>query len=322
MFYKHWKKLSLALTSFFWVSCDNNSTAVEPPSNGEPPHYSSSSETPESSAAESSSSESNSSSSFEQVMPAYGVVAACYEDENEAQLNFGTGKKKLYCDDGVTCTETQRISSGREYPCTTIDEGDFKEVVVCPDYGVVTITEKIYDCNGIKFNEAEFHSRYFNAGIKPSSSSSTEQSSSSQVSCTLPEGYFCKNRTEKYTERQAISDATSKVRREGFKKIDEIIREQFKDKDVPECLQDMNDTLEREFAPVYGAMMCTTPSRFRCSDGTTYTTPEYLEQLAFDAEQEKKKPQYEEKYAEVYKEETEKFDKEINDCLNSEKTEE
>ena len=44
MFYKHWKKVSLAITGFFWASCDSGTT-TEPPLYGAPPQYSSSSET-------------------------------------------------------------------------------------------------------------------------------------------------------------------------------------------------------------------------------------------------------------------------------------
>lgn len=29
MFYKHWKKIALALTGFFWASCDNTSSSAE-----------------------------------------------------------------------------------------------------------------------------------------------------------------------------------------------------------------------------------------------------------------------------------------------------
>ena len=29
MFYKHWKKIALALTGFFWVSCDDSVSSEE-----------------------------------------------------------------------------------------------------------------------------------------------------------------------------------------------------------------------------------------------------------------------------------------------------
>ena len=78
----------------------------------------------------------------------------------------------------------------------------------------------------------------------------------------------------------------------------------------------MLNALERNFAAAYGAPYSKSyPAEEICSDGTTRPTKEYLEQQAFDEEQAKKKPQYDEKYNEVYKEETEKFNKKINDCL-------
>ena len=87
MFYKHWKKIALTLTAFFWASCDNSPN--EAPMYGAPPcdsnhcmeapessdangTQSSSSETTASSSSEAAKPES-SSSVFEQIMPAYGV---------------------------------------------------------------------------------------------------------------------------------------------------------------------------------------------------------------------------------------------------------
>ena len=79
----------------------------------------------------------------------------------------------------------------------------------------------------------------------------------------------------------------------------------------------MQEDLERNFVAVYGAPYANRlPAEETCSDGTTRPTKEYLEQQKFDEEQAKKKPQYDEKYNEVYKEETEKFNKKIDDCLN------
>ena len=335
MFYKHWKKMALALTAFFWNSCDNAPTAID--SNGPNPS-SSSTDTQSSSSSEaripsssplygvmssivqSSSSNVESSSSFEQIMPAYGVYnqVACYEDGKGVKTNDEVNITKLICDDGVICKETEVIKGTQSEPCS---EG-FGGVTICPDYGIVVVSEKTYDCNGIKFNEAEFISRYKKAKIiMPTSSSSMEQSSSSAAQSSssynicLPEAYFCESRAEKYTESQAKSSATEQAKWDGYKKIGEIIREQFKDKDVPKCLQDMNDSLDKGFVALYGVMGCTTPSRYRCTDGTTYFSEKYLEQQEFDKEQEKKRPQYEEKYNEVYKEEAEKLDKKINDCL-------
>ena len=338
MFYKHWKKIALALTAFFWNSCDNAPTSVD--SNGAN-FTSSSTDSQSSSSTDNNQSSSSvvapasssvplygvmssiaeSSSSFVQPAPAYGVVAVpCYEDGKGVKTNGEVNETKLICDDGVNCKEHEVLKTGEPLPCTPIDDGDLKGAVACPEYGIVFISEKTYDCDGVKYNEAEFRTRYDRKyTTKPASSSSTEQSSSSQVTCSLdPTSFFYYNRSEKYTERQAISNATDRAKWEGSGKIGEIIREQFKDKDVPQCLDNMLDSLESGFVALYGAPGTSMPKELKCSDGTTKPTKEYLEQQAFDEEQKKKLPQYEEKYNAVFKEETEKLDKKINDCLNSE----
>ena len=92
MFYKHWKKISLAITGFFWASCDSGTT-TEPPLYGAPPQYSSSSEIQNSS----SSSEDKISSSSEPLpMPAYGVPQMDCEvtSENDSTVT---------CENGYTC---------------------------------------------------------------------------------------------------------------------------------------------------------------------------------------------------------------------------
>ncbi|SIN93956.1 hypothetical protein [Fibrobacter sp. UWB11] len=341
MFYKHWKKIALALTSFFWNSCDNAPTSVDSSganlsSSSTDSQSSSSTDNNQSSSsvvapASSSvplygvmSSIAESSSSFEQIMPAYGVYSrvTCYEDGKGVKTNGEVNVTKLICDDGVNCKEHEVLKAGEPLPCTPIDDGDLKGAVACPDYGIVYVSEKTYDCDGVKYNEAEFRTRYDRKyTTKPASSSSTEQSSSSQVTCSLdPTSFFYYNRSEKYTERQAISNATDRAKWEGSGKIGEIIREQFKDKDVPKCLEDIQESLEESFVALYGAPGNPIPRQYKCSDGTTYPTESYLEQQKFDEEQAKKKPQYDEKYNEVYKEETEKLDKEIEDCLNSEQS--
>lgn len=142
MFYKHWKKISLALTGFFWASCDSGTT-TEPPLYGAPPQYSSSSETLNSS----SSSEDNISSSSEPLpMPAYGVPQMYCEVTSE---NGST----VTCENGSTCiakTDTIHISAPE---CSEN---------MCPLYGVgATIYEKKYECNdGFTYDEIHFKKIY------------------------------------------------------------------------------------------------------------------------------------------------------------------
>lgn len=147
MFYKHWKKISLAITGFFWASCDNSSTTVEPPLYGVPPQYSSSSETQSSS----SSSEDNISSSSEPLpMPAYGVPQMYCEVTSE---NGST----VTCENGYTCiakTDTIHVSAPA---CET-----FNGTTICPDYGVdADVFIKKYECNdGFTYDDTEFKKIY------------------------------------------------------------------------------------------------------------------------------------------------------------------
>ena len=76
MFYKHWKKIVLALTGIFWASCGGDSNSTEPSGDCascvygvEVPHESSSS------LVETSSSFAESSSSYEVPVPTYGCGA-------------------------------------------------------------------------------------------------------------------------------------------------------------------------------------------------------------------------------------------------------
>lgn len=184
MFYKHWKKIALALAGFFWASCDSDTTSA----NGSEDPSSSSVATPESSSSvatgnetKSSSSEATeaSSSSFEQIMPAYGVPddpilnssSSSGDTLVEAQPLYGVvldkyvctqikGESTMTCDDGVTCKQVTEERWAREFPCSehTNDEGVL--ISACPDYGVVQISENTYECDGKVYSEAEFHARY------------------------------------------------------------------------------------------------------------------------------------------------------------------
>ena len=188
MFYKHWKKLALALTGFFWASCDDSTSAevclYGPDTNGlssssgTEGHLSSSATETSSSSEEqkpvsssedfgkvvplygieyekivSSSSTEKSSSSFTEVMPAYGVPdkITCVQKQ---------GEKTMICDDGVTCKQVTEERWAPEFPCSEHinDEGEL--ISACPEYGVVQISENTYECDGVKYNEAEFYARY------------------------------------------------------------------------------------------------------------------------------------------------------------------
>ena len=78
MLYKHWKKIALALTGFFWASCDNTSSADD----NSTPESSSSVDKPKSSSATAGDA---SSSSVEQ--PNSSATAANPESSSEASAN-------------------------------------------------------------------------------------------------------------------------------------------------------------------------------------------------------------------------------------------
>lgn len=189
MLYKHWKKILLALTGFFWASCENDpssasedspsSSSIEKPSSSSATggqesssateeEGSSSENTPNvtssSSKARSSSSEMiapkygvTMSSSSEMIAAKYGVIAPSSSSESIAP-KYGVmytcerKGKKITCEDGLNCTE--EVTETAQTPECTGDQ-------VCAKYGVVYIKETTYKCDdGKVYNYAEFQSKY------------------------------------------------------------------------------------------------------------------------------------------------------------------
>ena len=174
MFYKHWKKIALALTGFFWASCDDSASSAVC-LYGPDPNYSSATENPVSSssvnqapvssssvaagnetnsssseATEESSSSSeavkpeSSSSEIEMQMPLYGVIM------DTSLCTQVKGDPTITCNDGTVCTQKTEERWGG-LPCSND---------ICPDYGVVQISENTYECDGKVYSEAEFRARY------------------------------------------------------------------------------------------------------------------------------------------------------------------
>ena len=323
MFYKHWKKISLALTAFFWASCNNAPTSVD--NNGVSQLSSSTGDNSSSSTVESSSSLAESSSEFE-PKPVYGVVAIpCYEDGKGVKTNGEIAQTKLYCDDGVICKETE-ILKNYEPSHIPDDNGDLTGTVVSPDYGVIVVSEKTYNCDGVTYNEAEFHSRYYKQGPKPKSSSSTEQSSSSaDVTCT-PGDSTVSYYSPSYSADIAKMNAEERAKRDAAKIVDSLIdsrqkSEQLKDTvgtspwdKAPQCLKDLAEELSN-FVALYGAPV-TFPKDEVCSDGTTRATKEYLEYLKMKEEWEKNKPALDEECQKIYEDKLAAIQQRINKCLN------
>lgn len=150
LFYRQWKKIFLALTGFFWVSCDSDATSA----NGEGQTVGGSSgsgkiTSSDSKGTDRSSSsavkENSSSSELGQSVALYGVpseVVNCY-------LNLGDST--VVCEDRTTCKQLTTESWESEYSC--VDD-------ICPEYGVVLVSENTYQCDGKTYNEAEFKVKY------------------------------------------------------------------------------------------------------------------------------------------------------------------
>ena len=174
MFYKHWKKIALALTGYFWAGCDDSASSAVC-LYGPDPNYSSATENPVSSssvnqapvssssvaagnetnsssseATEESSSSSeavkpeSSSSEIEMQMPLYGVIM------DTSLCTQVKGDPTITCNDGTVCTQKTEERWGG-LPCSSD---------ICPDYGVVQISENTYECDGKVYSEAEFRARY------------------------------------------------------------------------------------------------------------------------------------------------------------------
>ncbi|MBQ3716192.1 MAG: hypothetical protein II892_11560 [Fibrobacter sp.] len=193
MFYKHWKKIALALTGIFWASCGGDSNSTEPSGDCasceygvEVPHESSSSLAESSSSfvesssssieelssssrieAYSSSSEALSYSSFSAV---YAPQTPCNLTDTAATCDFDslfssksseyTNKIyaiscKQYKCDSKTCTEaTAQVDSEHNPPSECNENG-------CVDYSLLSSTQKKYTCSDGKiYDQIEFNTRY------------------------------------------------------------------------------------------------------------------------------------------------------------------
>jgi len=182
MFYRHWKKLALALTGFFWASCETSTSSEEVALYGCPAEFcppdepgSSSSNTDSSGSVEQNSSDSD----FGKIMPLYGVEARDFSSSSHSESSSSSdigmsmplygvsnriactqkqGESAITCDDGATCQQVTQESWGG-LPCDTkVTEDGLEEI--CPDYGIVQISENTYECDGKTYNEAEFRARY------------------------------------------------------------------------------------------------------------------------------------------------------------------
>ncbi len=137
MFYKHWKKIALALTALFWTGCEDSASSAVC-LYGPDPNYSSATENPVSSSSEttktSSSSEffnppvygdepvfgeSSSSSVFEKIMPAYGVEVdfTCVPMDSSVSYfaeDYSADTQKMWKEEAAKHDAVAKIDSVKE----------------------------------------------------------------------------------------------------------------------------------------------------------------------------------------------------------------
>lgn len=311
MFYKHWKKIALSLTAFFWSACEDSVSEAEclygPPeyyglSSPKEPQPESSSEATgneTSSSSEATKPESSSSSGF-QFMPLYGVssdLVTCLQKDDST----------FRCVDGVTCTKSTRDTTIVPSCHETEYKGDI--ISICPDYGIMQIHENTYECDGKVYNEAEFKSRYKTMTVvNPPEEGS---SSSGDVTCTptdssvsyFPNDYSADN-AKFWKEEAAKHDAVAKI-----DSVKETLAE------TPVCLEHLRMELDR-FVALYGAPTIINNAVESCSDGTTRPSEEYAKFLKMKEEWEANKPALDEELKKVYEDKMKEIQERINKCLS------
>ena len=166
-----------------------------------------------------------------------------------------------------------------------------------------------------------------------SSSSETVESSSSNIAESSSSGKIdfekCPPSEEKecfsqiiYTQEAAVSDANRLAEHDARYQIEEFVQGKYnldtyrlEEANVPQCLKDMIDTLER-IVPMYGVPLCL-PKEYVCEDGTVIPDDMYLKLKAEDEEQKKLEPAYRETYDKLLKKRTAELKQDLDNCFNS-----
>ena len=171
MFYRHWKKIALALTGFFWVGCEDSVSSEEclygtptdyisSESEGDDGLSSSSAKGSSSETANSSSSKQKSISSSSGGEEPQGIVA-CYDVSSDRQTlvrQQNNGITFLSCDDGTTCQEKVIPADVTAPDCEATD---------CDSWEPLTVLDTVYYCingeNSKIYTPEEFKERYAKA---------------------------------------------------------------------------------------------------------------------------------------------------------------
>lgn len=186
--YKHWKKMALVLTSFFWASCGDDSSSTAPITTSA---ESSSAIQSSSSVGPTSSSGAAPESSSEAAPKSSSEVAP---ESSSATPTSSSGEK-------IACEEATLLRTGPSEPCIEDicpeygvplyeisglkceDGKEYELESICPDYGIdLPCTNTYIGEDGKRLSEEEFKEIYRMAKPEGESSSSAkivEESSSS-----------------------------------------------------------------------------------------------------------------------------------------------
>ena len=171
MFYKHWKKIALAVTSFFWVSCDNDpSSASEQPA---------------------------SSSSIEEIKSSATTGAPTSSSSTESAKSSATADDP----DSSSATEEAASSADNDEPninSSTSYKRSSNSGIIAPKYGVQMSSSEIAAKYGVPMSSSEMVAPKYGVPM-----SFCERTGESTLTCD--DGVTC---TEVVTETQQVPECT------------------------------------------------------------------------------------------------------------------
>ena len=171
MFYKHWKKIALAVTSFFWVSCDNDpSSASEQPA---------------------------SSSSIEEIKSSATTGAPTSSSSTESAKSSATADDP----DSSSATEEAASSADKDEPninSSTSYKRSSNSGIIAPKYGVQMSSSEIAAKYGVPMSSSEMVAPKYGVPM-----SFCERTGESTLTCD--DGVTC---TEVVTETQQVPECT------------------------------------------------------------------------------------------------------------------
>jgi len=180
MFYKHWKKIALAVTSFFWVSCDNDpSSASEQPA---------------------------SSSSIEEIKSSATTGAPTSSSSTESAKSSATADDPDSSSDAATqnsssTTEEAASSADQDEPnvnSSTSHKKSSNSGIIAAKYGVPMSSSEIAAKYGVPMSSSEMVAPKYGVPM-----SFCERTGESTLTCD--DGVTC---TEVVTETQQVPECT------------------------------------------------------------------------------------------------------------------